>query len=343
MAQTKRTCLSCSNPFVGRRDAKTCSARCRKKLQRAKANLATELAAIEASAKKTIRQLEAGISLAHDSQQGFLGEADPTESVTPPALPVEEPTVAFSTSEKASASTEPNFTPPPPFDPKTLAPLNPISGQGEKPDAPELFVPSVEAPAFNTYQPPKPKLKTIGSVNEEALDNKSQQSPTVSSVSSPPLVLSSKSLAGRILVILGLILIGGILAIFVSYRSNQEKNLASGNLNINQTIGNNDEIEVQLKQALLKVNRNLKIADGKFFTATGQVLIQNESNSVNAFNIQGAEGNPLLIVDTKNAKVGIGAAPTGTATLQVSGPVTSSATVSANGGASSFSNQGLGA
>jgi hypothetical protein len=35
MAQKTKTCLSCRELFVARRDAKTCSVRCRKRLQRA--------------------------------------------------------------------------------------------------------------------------------------------------------------------------------------------------------------------------------------------------------------------------------------------------------------------
>jgi hypothetical protein len=34
--QKKKTCLYCYAPLSGRRDAKTCSARCRKRLQRAR-------------------------------------------------------------------------------------------------------------------------------------------------------------------------------------------------------------------------------------------------------------------------------------------------------------------
>jgi hypothetical protein len=38
MRRTKhRICLGCSQPFIGRVDAKTCSAKCRKRFQRAQA------------------------------------------------------------------------------------------------------------------------------------------------------------------------------------------------------------------------------------------------------------------------------------------------------------------
>jgi hypothetical protein len=288
MAQKSKICVSCSTAFIGRRDAKTCSDRCRKKLQRVKANLAKELASIERSAKRTLHELEADLSLAQQSQQGFIGETDPTQA-TPAALPVQEPTVAFSTTSPNQEST--TYSQPPPFDPKTLAPINPM-GEGGKEDQkevqeektlPQNNLPPIAPPIFNTYQAPKPTLRSISKPNEEALDSGTLLNPK-SSVTSSSIELSSRGLALRVLVVLGLILISGIIAIFFSYRSNQGKDLANDGININQTqsIGGNNEIEIQLKQALLKVNRNLKIADGKFLTATGQVLIQNETNSVNA-------------------------------------------------------------
>ena len=36
MAQKNKICLGCTRRFEGRRDAKTCSARCRKRVQRAR-------------------------------------------------------------------------------------------------------------------------------------------------------------------------------------------------------------------------------------------------------------------------------------------------------------------
>jgi hypothetical protein len=41
--QKKKTCLYCYEPLNGRRDAKTCSARCRKRLQRARLLLEKDL------------------------------------------------------------------------------------------------------------------------------------------------------------------------------------------------------------------------------------------------------------------------------------------------------------
>jgi hypothetical protein len=41
--QKKKTCLYCYAPLSGRRDAKTCSARCRKRLQRARLMLEHDL------------------------------------------------------------------------------------------------------------------------------------------------------------------------------------------------------------------------------------------------------------------------------------------------------------
>jgi hypothetical protein len=41
--QKKKTCLYCYAPLSGRRDAKTCSARCRKRLQRARLLLEHDL------------------------------------------------------------------------------------------------------------------------------------------------------------------------------------------------------------------------------------------------------------------------------------------------------------
>jgi microcystin-dependent protein len=85
-----------------------------------------------------------------------------------------------------------------------------------------------------------------------------------------------------------------------------------------------------------------KIANGKTLTATGPVIVQNDTNSLVAFQIQTAAGDNLLVADTQNNKVGIGAAPDAEgATLQVSGGVSASGAISADGGSTSLSNSGL--
>lgn len=66
--KVRKQCISCQHLFVGRRDAKTCSERCRKRLQRARALYQRPLGAGygltpgEASLMKTVRAKTAGSS-----------------------------------------------------------------------------------------------------------------------------------------------------------------------------------------------------------------------------------------------------------------------------------------
>jgi hypothetical protein len=77
--QVKKICQICGNPFWGRKDAKTCSATCRKRLARShKLRLADEARRIEEEVKAQVRHLSAGLL---PQQVAFAG-AEALESET---------------------------------------------------------------------------------------------------------------------------------------------------------------------------------------------------------------------------------------------------------------------
>ena len=93
------------------------------------------------------------------------------------------------------------------------------------------------------------------------------------------------------------------------------------------TISNQDS---SAKQSSLDLNIDTSVSQGRKFTATGQVAIQNESDSTHAFDIQNAAGTSLLNVDTVNNIVTIGNTTAGTTALNVNGDITTSGSVVAS-------------
>jgi hypothetical protein len=58
MAKINKTCLSCNNRFQGRKDAKTCSPSCRKRLQRAKTALLAEAGILRDSVSEAVTEVK---------------------------------------------------------------------------------------------------------------------------------------------------------------------------------------------------------------------------------------------------------------------------------------------
>ena len=134
--------------------------------------------------------------------------------------------------------------------------------------------------------------------------------------------------------LLGGIFFAGGIAYLISQekKQNAQVNQAAYSSTVNLT---NNTLQNFSSGSALTFNVNTTIGSGKTFTATGLVAIQNEADSTHAFSVQNAAGDNLIVADTQNQRVGIGTAPTGNATLQVSG------NISASGGATSLGNGGL--
>src|SRR5579862_2237744 len=144
---------------------------------------------------------------------------------------------------------------------------------------------------------------------------------------------------GAFIAVVALLAGGGFgLTDYIQHVNKQKQPASSGSIaNISGT-----PLTADSQKQTLNINFDTQVSDGRKLTATGQVLIQNENDSTSALTVQNAAGNDLLVLDTVNNKVGIGAQPAaGGAQLQVKGDISTQGTLTASGGGSSLSNQGL--
>ena len=135
-----------------------------------------------------------------------------------------------------------------------------------------------------------------------------------------------------------LLLIAGGVSYWGGKHNAQGNNSKLGSINTQDV---NNTLQYSLNSADLKINRNTIISNGKTFSVYGNVAIQNEANSSNAFSIQNAKGNNLFIADTVNNRVGIGETPTGTAALQVGGDLSVKGRIISADGNVSVGNDGI--
>jgi hypothetical protein len=110
------------------------------------------------------------------------------------------------------------------------------------------------------------------------------------------------------------------------------KNSPSQPASPNQVASSPDNLNLSSNVISLQLNRDTVIGLGKKLTASGQVAIKNDVNSPTAFQVQNAKGGNLLVADTTNNRIGIGGAPTGSATLQVIGNISGSGSLQLGGG-----------
>src|SRR4029078_7544426 len=73
----------------------------------------------------------------------------------------------------------------------------------------------------------------------------------------------------------------------------------------------------------ITINRDTVVGATKSFTTTGDVLVQSEVNSANAFRIQNAGGGNLLVADTSKNTVTINGALVSGGGLRVNGDINS--------------------
>ena len=83
MAKKIKNCEVCLRLFKGRVDARTCSARCRKQLQRAAAAAAHEAERVVVRLEADVKKAEELIRPAYADEAGFIGSALPGNLVTP--------------------------------------------------------------------------------------------------------------------------------------------------------------------------------------------------------------------------------------------------------------------
>lgn len=193
---------------------------------------------------------------------------------------------------------------------------------------------TVTASSLETASPP---ISGVAAAPAEPLINQPDFSPpSQPPFAGPPvremLRPSKKSWLGVALVILAL-------AAGTFYIMNRPRTNVPVNNQASTGSGPNQLADISEESVTFGIDT--KIANGKTFTATGPVIIQNAADSLTAFKIQNAAGANLLVADTQNGRVGIGATPTGNAALQVGGDISATGSVSSGGGATELSNSGL--
>jgi len=366
--QKTKNCIVCRQPFSGRPNAKTCSARCRKRLQRAKSLLSREIHEAETAehkiekwAEEVVKSLENRVG-ATATEEGFAS----VPMSAAPAVPV-------APLSDLQGSTPQTVTPvtvsPPPLgqttQPATISSQLPSSQPaGVMPTTP-MFV--ARAQASTPASAVRPLSPTPSVIPLESLEPTARpaapvlpvsQAASFSSISTTPLINQTPqtvvsqatpvvgpsplhalikrryiNMMAVIFLIGGLFFAGGI-AYLISQEKKQNAQVSQAAYSSTVNVTNNTLQNLSSGSALT-FNVNTTIGSGKTFTATGLVAIQNEADSTHAFTVQNAAGDNLIVADTQNQRVGIGTAPTGNATLQVSG------NISAGGGATSLGNGGL--
>jgi len=347
--QKTKICLSCQRVFRGRADARTCSERCRKRLQRAKASVESEVEHIEHSAKEAVEGLEAHLT-SHATEEGFaagIGLPITAPSVNPPLTPPASPATTYA--PPASESLENNqpapLVPAPSTQTTLLTQTPPRAAQPEVAHAPGAVLapatsgPSVIQPTTSAAQPsltavplaPGPLTPPIGPSVEVPKQPRFQRHLF-------RLPASAKfAISGAFVV--------SVVAIVMYLLGNQfAHNQAGSNTNVNAPAATASSELSNSGGSTLQINRTTIIAGGNSLTVTGPltaeqsitangpVTIKNQTNSTSAFSVQDANASGVLTVDTTNRIVGIDTTPTaGGSSLQVGGSVNISGQYLVNG------------
>ena len=335
MARPKnKLCPGCNTVFRAKSDAKTCSPKCRKRLERARKALENEVQAVVHSAQAVVESVE---SVARKAESAVLTELSPAMATQQGfiATPSTKPTVA------------PAFSPAIPPAPVSIVPAEPASlvTPSLEPEQ-NLEVTPAAAPAtfsdlFSVPSVATPPAPIVGSHQLSDPQAGAHQEPS-RPFSARQALHGFNWLYPASIMLFGLIGLG-FLGFMLHLKGNTSSNLQSQKdiLTAIQQASASAPFNATPQNSIVQLNRNTVVSNGNSFTATGQVVIQNESDSTGAFAIQNAAGNTLLAADTKNQKVGIGTDPTGAALLQVAGDISVNGSLVSSSGAFLLSKQGL--
>ncbi len=309
MARNRRKiCPGCSTVFRGSERAKTCSARCRKRVQRAE-QLRTlgqqpesELEKLEDTFRVAVRRVESAVEPAFATEGGFVGEDAPQDKPQP------QPTFITPTITPEKLQGQPSYS----------GVQAPIVSSPELP--PEVTQPvQVEPPATPQFSPP-----TRNVTGTPRFSGARRFAPLA---------------AGVVMLALAL-----PLAIFLlsshTTNNNQARTGSSTSSNQNQ-ISNNQAFTTTISS--ISLNRDTVVASGSSLRATGKVALQNEVNSAAAFNIQNAAGDVLFNVDTTGKAISFGG-PNNNIALAIAGAVTISGSLNVNtltAGSATIGNTGV--
>ncbi|HET9721868.1 MAG TPA: hypothetical protein VFP32_02450, partial [Candidatus Saccharimonadales bacterium] len=356
-----KQCPACKQLFTARRDAKTCSERCRKRMQRAikalaaeaevaKTGLESALTETAHAAEHVTERVEALIKPDFAGEGGFVGDADNAQTLA--SQPVAQANISQPEIPAPSlqSSSEPVAEPAPEPAPEPAS--EPL------PSVPPTYVPPPSQPSsFDVQQ------VQIG----ESLEDSSAVSDSTASVSGAGTVISTadetpvsgaleseetsyegpphdysrliKTLAYGAFGVFALI---SSIAALIVYTSGHHKHPANSKQpDLSSLLSG--AAAANSPNSNLHINFDTVIDNGKSLTATGTVLVQNEVDSTASFAVQNSAGSNLLVADTVNGRVGVGGAPTAsnTAALQVTGNISTNGALVSTTNAYSLSNQGL--
>src|SRR5579859_2215241 len=135
MARQKiKNCVSCNQPFRGRADKKTCSDRCRKRIQRVKTVIAHEAEAVKESAENVLEKIEATVVPSFATEGGFIADtatAPPPQLAQQPAPTIPQPIPSVAPVSQTAPEPTPESVPEP-------EPINPVVSSIAPTPAPAL-------------------------------------------------------------------------------------------------------------------------------------------------------------------------------------------------------------
>ncbi|HXY18115.1 MAG TPA: hypothetical protein VEH48_01685, partial [Candidatus Nitrosopolaris sp.] len=280
--QVNKVCQSCQKVFKGRPNAKTCSDRCRKRLQRAKTAVENEAERVIVRVEKAADEIAGKVVPSFATEAGFVGD-------------------------KAGAAVLPQAARVPQAAPWAIVP----EVRGRQPSQSDAALANLSDPVLDSVPLPAPAdvphFKPFGGLTD--------------------LFSRRQLLAGLALVVL----VGVALPFWLwpkSHPQNQPAPLLSSSTN--------------LTGQTLSLNLNTIVANGKQLTLTGPLHLQPKTDSTSDLSVQNSGGTNVLVVDTVNSRVGIGAAPaSGNAALQVNGNILTNGELVSTGGGFSLSDLGL--
>ena len=287
-----KICQSCGKVFVGRR-SKTCSDRCRRRLQRAEELLAKETGKVKSSGKRAIsvvekdlHELEKDIASVVEpefaTEEGFVGDETATQQAAPETVPVR------------LVSPQPAQTV-----------VNPAAANSLEPQPqPSQLDSSLEGQPQNLTAP-APAADASSGLGETFLTDAAQAQSEPDHYESPlRRLLSPKLVTYGVLSML--LVVGMATALFV-YSRGQKTPVTSGS-NLSSSLSGST---INTTGDSLHINFNTIVDRGKTLIATGPVTVQNTTNSAASFQIQNAAGTSnTFIADTINNRIGIGKVPT---------------------------------
>ena len=305
----QKTCVVCKQRFSGRPNAKTCSARCRKRLQRAKDLLADETfhikqtaKRVEASAERALKRLESRVAT-ETGEAGFVEVSSANSPKPPLPLPTSQPPAGFP--DLSSPPTESLDTPGAIQSTSAASPSLEVGERVGTVFSPVAIAPSDQVPNATGTPPPQPG--TLESPQREVVGTpfgrdaneispsavpRLEQGPILANAPVPELPKSRRfkyllppgaRFAVASILVISLVAIGTYL---LGNQSAQNGNKSSAAAN-GQAFSSSSALPTDSSATSIHLNKATFIDNSQSLTASGQVTIQDVNNLNPALKIAG--------------------------------------------------------